>query len=263
MRLYGAAVGPAKTDGAVRTRCALSVFLCTLIPGARAGQPTGNQAVELRQLADGVWLHTSYYIYSGGVVFPSNGLVVREGSNLTLIDTAWGEIATLELLDSIARTIDLPVTRAIVTHAHGDRLAGADVLRRAGVPVFASPVTQRIALDYGMPVPDYTLGDLGSPGASISSGALEVLYPGHAHSIDNLVIWLPTSRILFGGCAVRSLGATSTGNIAQADIDSWKMVIQTLQQRFPSIQLVVPGHGKPGGPELLVHTAELLNDATQ
>ena len=53
--------------------------------------------IQIIKLDEGVWMHTSYYTYPNHVKFPSNGLIVKEGHQLTLIDTAWGELQTVQL----------------------------------------------------------------------------------------------------------------------------------------------------------------------
>ena len=83
-----------------------------------------EEEITLRALAEGVWLHTSYYTFPGGSRFPSNGLVIRDGDELTLVDTAWGELRTVDLLTAIEFEIGLPVTRAVVTHYHGTFVDG-------------------------------------------------------------------------------------------------------------------------------------------
>ena len=45
--------------------------------------------VRLYQIADGVWSHIATQSLMAG--HPSNGLIVRDGDELLLIDTAWGE----------------------------------------------------------------------------------------------------------------------------------------------------------------------------
>jgi hypothetical protein len=122
--------------------------------------PRPDVSVALDSLRPGVWVHTSHYTYPDGSRFSSNGLVVRDGAGLTLIDTAWGEKATETLLDRIARDIGVPVRRAIVTHAHGDRTAGSDVLRDRGVPVQAHPRSITLALETGLPPPSDSLAGL-------------------------------------------------------------------------------------------------------
>ena len=37
--------------------------------------------------------------------------------------------------------------------------------------------------------------------------SIEAFYPGPGHSPDNIVVWIPEARVLFGGCLVKSAGA--------------------------------------------------------
>ena len=62
------------------------LLICSYHGAAQDSKP--NQ-VTITALDEGVWLHTSYYTYPSGTRFPSNGLIVKEGNSLTLIDTAW------------------------------------------------------------------------------------------------------------------------------------------------------------------------------
>ena len=72
-------------------------------------------------------------------------------------------------------------------------------------------------------------------------------------------MWLPDVEVLFGGCLVRSSSATTLGYTAEADIESWPATIEALLTRYGHARLIVPGHGRPGGEELLQHTLALLN----
>ncbi len=238
----------------------LAAFATSL---AVAEHPRADSDIELQELAEGVWLHTSHYTYPSGTRYPSNGLIVEEDGELTLIDTAWGELATLRLLEAVAARLRLPIRRAIVTHAHSDRAGGVDVLESRGIEVYAHPMTQRFTIEYGLPVPNRTLDGLTEPGDSKTIGQLEVLYPGPAHALDNLVVWLPAERILFGGCAVRAMASQTAGNTSQGDVESWLRVLKLLEERYGSAGVVVPGHGQPGGPELLAHTFRLVGEASR
>ena len=42
-------------------------------------------------------------------------------------------------------------------------------------------------------------------------GPVELFYPGAAHSTDNLVVYVPSANVLYGGCAVHELSSTSAG----------------------------------------------------
>jgi len=220
--------------------------------------PRSDATVELDSLRPGVWIHTSYYTYPNGSRFSSNGLVVRDGNGLTLVDTAWGERLTVELLDLIQKELRLPVRRAIVTHAHGDRTAGADVLRDRGIPVLAHPRTIDLTMESGLSPPSDSLSGVSHVGGSVTLGAVEVFYPGPGHSPENLMVWVPGAKVLFGGCAVRPGDATTLGNTAHANRSEWPLAIERATKRYADVQVVVPGHGAVGGPELLRHTLTLL-----
>jgi metallo-beta-lactamase class B VIM len=216
-----------------------------------------KSTVKLRLLRPGVWIHTSRYVFPDGSVIPANGLVVKEGGGLVLIDTAWGEMLTAELLDEIKQEVKLPVRRAIVTHSHADRIAGADLLRQHGIPVYAHPLTVRRAASVAIAMPTDSLGGLRKPGDAVFVGSVEVFFPGPAHSPDNVMVWVPSARVLFGGCAVKSVDS-NLGNLADADTRAWPDAIHRVMERYRQAEVVVPGHGAEGGKELLIHTLELL-----
>lgn len=242
-------------------RLAFWVLLLLDLSGCQAqpkGAPSDLPAIEIKLLGTGLWQHTSYYTYPDGGRFPSNGLIVQRGQQLLLVDTAWGELQTIALLQKIEATIGLPVATAVVTHAHYDRLAGVDVLKSSGVSVLGSPLTRTIARQSGLPVPEQLLEGVTTPHSSRAIGNVEVVSLGPAHSPDNLAVWLPAQRVLFGGCAVRSGTQTTIGPLHDADPRSWLKAIEFLQQRFSMAELVVPGHGDVGDIGLLEHTRSLL-----
>lgn len=249
--------------------------LVTCLLGAACGNSTGGSAteqvqrlelgqsvqvarnVEVTALAPGVWLHTSWYTYPGGARFPSNGLLVREGDQLLLIDTAWGEHLTEQLLDWVEVHLQMPVSKAIITHSHHDRIGGSAALERRGIQVLAHPLTRRFALEQGLPVPD-TLEAIAGVGNVAVVGSVEVFFPGPGHTRDNIMVWLGEQEILFGGCAVRSASAQSLGNVAHADTVAWPQAIERALERYEAVKRVIPGHGPVGGRELLEHTRSLF-----
>ncbi len=267
MSAFGSACFEGPGSGApVLTRSGFSALFATLLLSGCAGnvvQERASSAIELKELVDGVWLHTSQYEYPGGGRFSSNGLVVREGRTLTLIDTAWGELRTLELLAAIASRTGLPVTKAVVTHFHGDRVSGTDILEGQGIEVYAHPLTQRLTIAHGLPVPDRALEGLARRESVAHFGSLDVIYPGPAHAMDNLMIWLPEQRILFGGCAIRERRSTSLGNTTHGDIRSWHKMLEWLADHYESAEIVVPGHGEPGGFDIVHHTHRLVREALE
>ena len=213
--------------------------------------------VQLHQIRDGVWVHVSTHVV-GGTVYPSNGLIVRDGDGLLLIDTAWGTESTVALLAAIETEIGLPVRRALATHFHDDRVGGVDALEAAGVATFAAPLTRQLAAAEGNEVPASALDNLSAPGDAVDLGPVEVFYPGAGHAPDNLVVYVPGARVLFGGCAIHEASRQSAGNVADADLDAWAVSVRRVQARYPEAEIIVPGHGVPGGPDLLDHTISLV-----
>lgn len=212
--------------------------------------------LQVVQLNSTVWIHTSWSTISAGNRVSSNGIIVREGDHLLLIDTAWGEGLTEQLLGWIDTALALPVKYAIATHSHHDRIGGAGVLKRRNIPLYVHPVTQRLAAERGILLLD-TLGGLRRPGSAVQLGTAEIFYPGPGHTVDNLMVWVPEHRVLVGGCAVR--GATwNLGPVSEADTVQWPIGIERAQQRYARAQWVVPGHGDVAGPELLRHTRSLF-----
>lgn len=226
-------------------------------PGA-LGAWTVTPDLRVEALAPGVWLHTSWRVLDNGVRFPSNGLLVRDGDRLLLIDTAWGEAPTAALLDFAADTLGLPVGRAFSTHWHADRLGGAPVLQARGVPFFAHPRTVAAAEANGLPVPEAI--DSLAAGEAAAFGPVDVFYPGPGHTADNTMVWLPAERVLVGGCAVKSAAATGLGYTGDADVAAWPEAVRRAQAQYPDVRWVVPGHGAVGGAGLLAHTLVLLGE---
>jgi metallo-beta-lactamase class B len=42
---------------------------------------------------------------------------------------------------------------------------------------------------------------------NIAGVTLQAYYPGAGHTRDNIVVWVPQDKVLFGGCLIKSLEA--------------------------------------------------------
>ncbi len=228
-------------------------LFCLLFVTAAA---TGEENVRLEPLMPGVWMHVSYNDYKGSRI-SANGLVVQEGDTLFLIDSAWGDENTKTLLELIEREIGLPVYSAVATHFHEDRTAGARLMQERGIPFFASAATRRLTEAAGATPPAQTLDISERARGRTVLGPMVILYPGAGHTEDNLVVWLPDHKIIFGGCAVRAAGSKNLGNYADGKPEEWDDAMDRVIAAFPDATMVVPGHGAVGGPDLLRHTRAL------
>ena len=219
---------------------------------------TQDYPILLQEIADGVWVHTSTYTFPGGNIVPSNGLVIEDGEKLILVDTAWGEFATQALLAKIKSVTGKEVGKLIITHHHHDRLAGVDLLERMGVSVFTHPDAPGLSAQKGTPIPDTSVAALKNPESRTKSGAVEIAYPGPGHAHENLVVYVPSAKILFGGCLVRGNDQNGLGNLEDADVKAWPKSLSWVKQTYPETRLVVPGHGQGADMSLIDKTLAML-----
>lgn len=221
-------------------------------------QPESQHPVSLQKLTDGVWYHTTDYTFPDGAKVPSNGLLVEDGDGLILVDTAWGEQATQDLIALIKKETGKEITKLIITHHHFDRLAGVDILEKMGVEVYTHPDTPKRSMALGTPTPDRAVPALLEPGSRVKVGAVEVAYPGPGHALENLVVFVPEANILFGGCMIRGEKFKTMGNISDADLKAWPDSLAWTKKTYGRTAIVVPGHYKPGTIGLIDHTLDLL-----
>jgi peptidoglycan/xylan/chitin deacetylase (PgdA/CDA1 family) len=213
--------------------------------------------VSLTRLSDNLWLHTSTRELEGVGAFPSHGLLVEHRDGGLLIDGAWGRQATVELLEQIERGVGKRPRAAIVTDFHDDRAGGTAVLEEAGIEVWTSAgIIDRLEAA-SEPAPAHALEP--SPwSGTLADVALEVWFPGAGHSPENLVVWLPDRRVLFGGCLLRAWESRGLGNVEDANLDAWGPTLRAVRDRYPNAQMVVPSHGDVGGPQILDHSLALV-----
>jgi glyoxylase-like metal-dependent hydrolase (beta-lactamase superfamily II) len=217
-----------------------------------------STTLQIKQIEDGVFLHTSYMKTESYGLVGSNGLVVVDGHEVIIIDTPWSESDTRELLSWVNEK-GFSVKASISTHFHEDRTAGIEVLNSESVSTYTSELTNELLIREGKPTASNVLSD---SEFTLSEGLVEVFYPGAGHTRDNLVVWLPKNRILVGGCLVRSLKSKGLGNTGDADINSWAESIRRIQSKYPQIETIVPGHGKVADKSALDHTINLAEKAT-
>lgn len=232
------------------------IFIIFISSFALAGEEVPK--MEIKEIHEGVFLHKSYSRVEGWGIVSSNGLVVVSNGKAFVIDTPWSELDTKNLVDWI-RSKKYKLLGSFSTHSHEDRTAGIKWLNEKSIATYASVLTNEILKKEGKEQATYSMkGDT----FELMDGLLEVYYPGGGHTVDNIVVWLPESKILFGGCLVRSLDSRGLGYTGEAKIGQWSKSIANTITRYPGAKIVVPGHGKMGDLELLKHTKTLAESAS-
>jgi metallo-beta-lactamase class B len=250
----------------------------------KVSQTKINDELYFNKIADDVLMITHYFPYWGG-----NSLVVLlKNKHAILIDTPYDGIASSALLEWLENTYGKLTITAIVTGFHQDNLGGNEVLIEHDIPVYGMNRTADLVRNQAEDLkkvmlksvqnmdqkayyeryeklnftpPDH-LFDL-STGASyiinIEGENIEFFYPGESHTIDNAVVYIHGKSVLFGGCMIRAMQDQRTGFIEYANMEAWPKSVEKVKRKFPSSEIVIPGHGFEGDFELIQHTIDLLN----
>ena len=224
------------------------------------GQSSNDQSVKnlkIKQLSDNVYQHISSQRVEPWGLVEATGLVVVNGTDAHLIDSPWTTQATKELIKWIDGK-GLTIKSAVVTHFHEDASNDLPLLNDLNIKTYATSLTNQLLTSKKK---EAASNEISTNAFELVDGVMDVFYPGGGHSPDNIVVWMPQEKILFGGCFVRSLRAKSLGNTEDAVISEWSNSIQKVINRYSDIKLVVPGHGKIGDASLLTHTQKLALSA--
>ncbi|CCH02699.1 Beta-lactamase [Fibrella aestuarina BUZ 2] len=231
----------------------------TLFTHLAVAQAAQKPPLRVSRLSDRVFVHTTYGMYQGEPV-PSNGLIVRTDDGVVLLDTGWDTEGntdnTRQLLRWVADSLRLPVRLCIVTHSHDDKVGGIVELQKAGIRVVSTPLTAQKTVKQGYPSPDGILP--ADTTFTIGNVPIRTYFPGEGHTVDNIVVWLPSERILHGGCFVKSVAAFGMGYVGESNLTAWSGSIRNVKKRFGNARIVVPGHEEWTGPQALDHTLRLL-----
>ncbi|TWR25851.1 subclass B1 metallo-beta-lactamase [Mucilaginibacter pallidiroseus] len=236
----------------------LIIVIFLFLADTAFGQTNKDFKIKITPLEKEFYICTSYGMPDGKTPFPSNSLVAVTAKSIVLIDTPWDEDQTQQLLEWLKDHFEKPVALCIATHFHDDRVAGLDVLRAEGIKTYTSKLTDQLSVNNGNKRAQSTFEQDST--FTIDGLKLNTYYPGAGHTPDNIVVWFPAQKILFGGCFIKSFDTQSIGNIADADLKQWGSSINKLSQKYPNAAIVIPGHqGWGGATRQYIHTCNLVN----
>jgi glyoxylase-like metal-dependent hydrolase (beta-lactamase superfamily II) len=214
-----------------------------------------SEKLEIHPLVGDFYVFTTYKLLDGEP-FPSNGLYVVTPSGIVMIDTPWDAEQTLPLLDQLEKRHGKKVVMCLVTHFHDDRTAGLEILNSRQIMTYSSKLTGDLCRTRKEKEAAFQFE--GNTSFTLAGLTLEVFYPGEGHSRDNVVIWFPEARVLYGGCLVKSGTANGLGNVADANLEQWPVSLRNVIDRFPQPAFVIPGHGSWSDGQGLQRTLQLL-----
>lgn len=238
---------------------------CILVNSVFALQTLSAQALTFAQkkvdkliitpIAKDIYVYTTFNEFAGKL-FPSNSMYLVTEDGVVLIDTPWDTAQFQPLLDSIKLRHNKDVVMCISTHFHADRTAGLEYYNSKNIKTYSTQMT----LDSCISREEKRAANIFNSDTIFKVGQyeFEAYYPGPGHSPDNIVIWVPHAKVLFGGCFVKSTENTDLGNLSDADVGQWAQSMLKVEKRYPKAKLVIPGHFAWGSKKNLKHTRKLV-----
>ncbi len=210
--------------------------------------------MEIKKIEEGIYLYTAYEKIKGWGLVGSNGLIVFDNKDAYLIDTPISATDTEKLVNWIDAQ-GFTAKASISTHFHSDSTGGIAFLNSKSIPTYASKQTNKLLENKGEAQATHSFTE--NPFWLVKD-KIEIYYPGPGHTRDNLVVWMPEQKILFGGCFIKPQGL---GNLGDAVIPDWPASADKLIARYSSAAQVVPGHGKIGDASVLEKTKQRALEA--
>lgn len=216
-----------------------------------------NKDMSAIRLAENAYIYTAWADVGSWGRVGSNGLILVDGGRVFMVDTPMHQRQTKELVRWIKSELGAQIVSFVPGHWHDDCVGGMDYLNKHGVQSYAGLRTDEVLKAKGLPRAKHTFED--SITLHLGNIAIECHYLGGGHATDNIVVWVPSLEILFGGCMVKDCATDSIGNTADAaPLDEWLGTICKVEAKFPQAKIIIPGHGKTGGAEILSHTKEVI-----
>ncbi|MCE1189362.1 MAG: subclass B1 metallo-beta-lactamase [Ignavibacteria bacterium] len=216
-----------------------------------------NEDLQLIRVTEHAYAHISYDTIGSYGRIPSDGMLYIDGDKGFLFDTPYTDSTTKILVNYIQEIMRVKLVGFVPNHFHGDCVGGLATIHKAGIPSYANVLTITLAKENNMPVPQQ--GFIDSLHLKLNDKDIICRYLGAAHSPDNIVVYLPSEKVLFAGCMAKEMKSMSRGNLGDADVKAWPVTIQKVIDSFPDAKIVIPGHGAFGGKEILFHTLEIFS----
>lgn len=241
-----------------------------------------TEEIKIREIEKDVFLITHCFPWPGNSL-----LLILDQNNIVWIDTPYTPEATSLILDWILNKYgNSYFITEINTGFHIDNLGGNRELIKRNITIYGSDLTCELletrseitmskiikwlnGHEYEKYKYVYTnflfynpteIFDINEE-QKLVFGSEEVIiyYPGPTHTYDNLVVYIPGKKLLFGGCMVLSSDEEKVGFSEDGNLHEWVNSLSNLETRFDNCRIVVPGHGNPGDFLLINHTKEIVD----
>lgn len=242
---------------------AAGIWAGSLPPTVSAGQSERQDyPLEAKPIADRVHAvlspHSRQFPNPENRAWNSNLAFVETGDGVLVFDTGGSQAIGTALREVIRNTTDEPIRWIVNSHVHGDHWLGNGAFARDEAAILATPkareraeregaewvdrfnnMTEDAVGDPELLVPTETIAE--RKAQRFGSVNVELIPLGHAHSADDLALWLPDEGLLLAGDVVYI--GTTPGTF-DADIAHWLEIHETLLAL--ETDRILPGHGELG-----------------
>jgi glyoxylase-like metal-dependent hydrolase (beta-lactamase superfamily II) len=210
----------------------------------------------LRQVADGVWVRQSEWVWS-------NAIVVRGEGGLVLVDPGIGGSELSGLADDVD-WLGVPVVAGFATHPHWDHLLWHS--RFGDVPRYATAAcaqvagearerAQRMAAESASGVPLELVGlltPLPEDGGPVPGEIVE----HDAHAVGHAAVLLADRGVLLAGDMLSDVLIPLLDARRPGQVDAYESALDRLAEAARHVDVLVPGHGAVAeGPEVAARFA--------
>lgn len=217
-----------------------------------------NDDIELIQLNKHFYIHVSWVNSEKFGRFSSNGLLLVKNGKALIVDTPADVKTTNELYNFLEDSLNAIVEKFIACHWHEDCMGGIDALHERNVHSIALDLTKQKCIENKLTIPKQIFSD--SLCFDFYSEKVKCIYAGPGHTVDNISVYFSDSKILFGGCMIKSIQSRGLGNTAEAVVSKWDTSVEKLKALCADAEIVIPGHGGFGDISLLDHTIKMVKD---
>ena len=209
--------------------------------------------LKIIQISPKSFIHISYLQAKSFGKVACNGLIFIDNKEAFILDTPTNIEASEELIQFITSTNKATIIGVLANHYHVDCLGGLAAFHDKNIDSYAR--FQTISLVDTNEFERPKIGFRDSLLIQVGNETIQNQYLGEAHTIDNIVSYIASEKLLFGGCMIKCIGA-GKGNLADANVDQWPITVEKVKMKFQNAQKIIPGHGPHGDRTLLDYTIE-------
>lgn len=238
--------------------CSLFFLSCAITPPPESEIVYETESLKILKFSNHVYQHISYLDTQNYGKIPSNGVIFTDLNESIIMDTPVDAKSSLELIQWIRNSLKSNIKFVIPTHFHVDCIGGLKTFHENEINSYALDKTLVLAKENQVKaLPQNTFKN--SKIFEFGKRAIVVSFLGEGHTKDNVIAYFTDEKVLFGGCLVKELNA-GKGNLEDANVEVWPHTMSNLKNHYGRSRLVIPGHGKAGGTELIDYTLQLMSE---